>query len=419
MVRQILAITWKDLKIFFKDLGGVALIFLQPFMFIVVMSYALGGMFSSGERAIALLAVNADRGTQAASVLRELDEMEAFQVETAWEGQPLDRTQAERLVAEGKRHLALVFPPDFSEVLGQTPSGDEPRTTRIQVLVDPATSSQFVEPILGTLQGLIERQTFATLAPKGLDLLFERLSPQLPASQREAIQAEVQAAMSGGFLGGDEPLVVLEKQAPASMRVQRYPDTFQQNVPGYTIYGIFWIVSLLAGSVLEEKRQGTFRRLLAAPFSRAVMLGGKLLPYYLINLLQLTIMLGASHLLFGLELGPSPAGLVLVSLAAAATATGLGVLVSALARTEAQVGGLTVLLLLTLSALGGCFVPRFVMPSWLQTAGLITPHAWALDAYQDLLVRGYGLVEVLPKVGVLAGFAALFFAIGVWRFRFE
>lgn len=149
------------------------------------------------------------------------------------------------------------------------------------------------------------------------------------------------------------------------------------------------------------------------------MLLGKLAPYYGINLLQLVVMLGASSLLFGMSLGHSPVGLVVISLAAAATATGLGVLISALVRTEAQAGGLTVLLLLTLSALGGCFVPRFLMPEWLQQLGLITPHAWALDAYQDLLVRGYGLIEVLPKVGGLAAFAVVFFAIGAWRFRFE
>jgi ABC-2 type transport system permease protein len=83
------------------------------------------------------------------------------------------------------------------------------------------------------------------------------------------------------------------------------------------------------------------------------------------------------------------------------------------------VSGITVLLLLNLSALGGCFVPRFIMPEWLRTIGLVTPHAWALDAYQDLLVRGYGLLEVLPKVGGLAAFAIVFFAIGVWQFRFE
>ena len=72
-----------------------------------------------------------------------------------------------------------------------------------------------------------------------------------------------------------------------------------------------------------------------------------------------------------------------------------------------------------MSSLGGCFVPRFVMPATLKAIGLITPHAWALDAYQDLIVRGYGVAEVLPKVCVLAGFALVFFALGVWRFRFE
>ncbi|MEM2591616.1 MAG: ABC transporter permease [Thermofilaceae archaeon] len=419
MLNQILALAWKDLKIFFKDPGAVALIFLQPFMFIVVMSYALGGLFQPGEGRILLLAVNEDQGIQAAAILRQLDEMNAFQVETAWEGQPLTREMAEKLIVEGKRNLALVFPPDFSEVLEQGPAAAERRTTKVLVIVDPTTSSQFVEPILGTLQGLIERSTYNAMMPKGLDYLFERLAPQIPAEQREAFKAQAQEAMSGGLLGGREPVITLERRAPGGMRVEKYPNAFQQNVPGYTIYGIFWIVSLLAGSVLQEKREGTFRRLLVAPMNRAVLLAGKLAPYYLINLIQIAIMLGASSLLFGMSLGHSPTGLIVVSLAAAATATGLGVLVSALARTEAQVGGLTVLLLLTMSALGGCFVPRFIMPEWLRTMGLITPHAWALDAYQDLLVRGYGLREVLPRTGALMAFAVAFFGIGVWRFRFE
>ncbi len=418
MLNQILALTWKDLKIFFKDPGAVALIFLQPFMFIVVMSYALAGLFQPDKDQIQLLAVNQDRGVQAAAILRKLDEMEAFQVETSWEGQPLTREMAESLIVKGKRNIALVFPPDFSEVLEQAPSAT-PRRTKVLVILDPTTSAQFVEPVLGTLQGLIERSIYTAMTPKGLDYLFEQLAPQTPIEQREAFKTRAQEAMSGGLLGGKEPVVTLQRTVPPGMRVEKYPNSFQQNVPGYTIYGIFWIVSLLAGSVLQEKREGTFRRLLVAPMNRAVMLAGKLLPYYIINLIQLVIMLGASSLLFGMSLGHSPAGLIAVSLAAAAAATGLGVLVAALARTEAQVGGLTVLLLLTMSALGGCFVPRFIMPNWLKVLGLITPHAWALEAYQDLLVRGYGLQEVLPKVGAMAAFAIAFFSIGVWRFRFE
>jgi len=415
MVNQVLALTRKDLKIFFKDSGAVVFIFLQPFMFIVVMSFATAGLFNSGDRPIQILAVNQDAGTQAASILKQLGELKGFSIETTSGGQPLTRQAAEKLIVDGQRGMALVFPADFSAALEQAPGASNPQTTSLLFIVDPATPSQAVEPVAGTLQGLLEQATVTASTPRGIDLLFAQIAPNAPASQRDAFKSQAEQAM----MGGGQPAATIERTAPAGMTVKKSPDSFQQNVPGYTIYGLFWIVSLLAGSVLEEKRDGTFRRLLVAPMSRAVMLAGKMLPYYLINLLQIVIMLGASHFLFGLDLGSSPAALIAVSLAAAASATGLGVLVSALAKTEAQVGGLTTMLLLTLSALGGCFIPRFTMPNWLKTLGLITPHAWALDAYQDLLVRGYGLVAVLPKIGMLAAFALVFFAIGVWRFKFE
>ena len=419
MLRQILALTWKDLKVFFKDRGAVVMIFVQPFMFILVMSYALSGLYRTGDRPIQILTVNQDKGTQAAAILRQLDEIKAFAVETTWEGQLLTHQKAEQLIIKGKRKLALIFPPDFSAMLEQDLAAQERRTTRVLFIVEPTTSSQFVEPILGTLQGLLERTAYAVMIPKRMDFLFDRLAPQTTAIERERFRTRAGGAMSGGLIEGQTPVVTVERTTPPGMRVKKLPDTFQQNVPGYTIYGIFWIVNLLAVSVLREKREGTFRRLLVAPMGRMVMLAGKLMPYYLINIIQIAIMLGVCGLLFKMSLWDSPAGLAVVSLAAAATATGLGVLVAALARTEAQIGGLTVLLLLTLSALGGCFIPRFIMPDWLQTVGLVTPHAWALDAYQDLLVRGYGLIEILPKVGVLAAFAVVFFGIGVWRFRFE
>lgn len=425
MFNQILALTWKDLKIFFKDAGAVVFIFLQPFMFIVVMSYAMSGLFTSGDHPIQLLAVNEDRGAHAASVIKQLGEMKGFEVETTWSfdsrsgNQALTRERAEQLVKDGKRSMALIFPADFSAVLEQSAGAANPETTKVLMVADPASPTQVAEPIIGTLQGIVQKESFAVAVPKGIDLLFDQIAPQTPAQQRAAFKSEATQALSGGLVGEQPPTISVERVAPPGMRVEKFPDTFQQNVPGYTIYGIFWIVSMLASSVLVEKRDGTFRRLLVAPMKRTAMLAGKMLPYYLINVLQIAIMLGASSLLFGLKLGSSPAGLIVVSLAAAATATGLGVLVSAFARTEAQIGGLTTLVLLSASALGGCFIPRLTMPEWLRTAGLLTPHAWALDAYQDLLVRGYGLVDVLPKVGVLGAFALAFFAIGVWKFRFD
>ncbi len=415
MIGVIWALMWKDLKIFFKDRGALVLILVQPFMFIVVMSYALAGMFTPAEDRLRVLVVNQDRGTYAAEVLASLEEMDGVVFEETWEDKALTTEQAERLIVEGERNIAVVFPPEFSERLeAENGSDGEMPPVQVRLVVDPATSSALVDPLMGTLTGIVKEVAYRVMVPRQVGAL---LAQAIPGTDEEKWAEQMQAMTA--FQEDTSLPVVVERETPEAMPVTVYPDSFQQNVPGYTLYGLFWVVSLLAGSVMEERRTGTFRRLQAAPMHRAVMLAGKLAPYYVINLLQLVVMLGASSLLFGMSLGRSPVGLVVVSLVAAASATGLGVLVAGLARTESQIGGLTILLLLTFSALGGCFVPRFAMPEWLQHIGLITPHAWALDAYQDLLVRGYGVAQVMPEVAALMVFAALFFGIGVWRFRFE
>ena len=117
VVQQIFAMTWKELKVFFKDPGAVMLILLQPLMFILIMSYAMSGLFRSGDSPIRILVVNEDPGKEAMTVIKDLGAIQGFQAETTWEGKSLDRQTAERLIIKGKRNLALVFPSDFSSVL--------------------------------------------------------------------------------------------------------------------------------------------------------------------------------------------------------------------------------------------------------------------------------------------------------------
>jgi ABC-2 type transport system permease protein len=157
---------------------------------------------------------------------------------------------------------------------------------------------------------------------------------------------------------------------------------------------------------------------LVAPLPKSALLLGKILPYYLVNLVQIAIMFLTAHLLFGMAIINLPA-LLVVSLALAAAATGLGIMVAALGKTDTQVMGLTSLLTLTMSALGGCLMPTFIMPDFLQKISRAIPHAWAMQAFQDVLVRGYGVSGILPESLILLAFAAVFFAIGVWRFRFD
>lgn len=417
-LRQILAITGKELRLFVRDPGALALTFLMPFMFIVVMSSALQGMFDPEKGSpVPLLVVNEDRGPQGEAILAQLEALPAFRVERVVEGRQARRQDAERLVARGKRALALIFPEDFSAGLQATEAGG-PGAARVIILVDPVTSLHVVEPVRAVIAGLLRQATFLAAVPAEVDGILRLLPVQLSDGARKAILAQAQDSFSPERLEARARRVLVERRFPEGVQLSDFPDTYQQNVPGYAIFGVFWIVTLLASSVLAEQREGTFRRLRVAPLGTGALLAGKLLPYLLIACGQLVVMLGAGRLLYGMSLGGSLTGLALVSLATACTATCLGVLVAALARTEAQATSLTTLFLLSLAALGGCFVPRFIMPEWLRSLALVTPHGWALDGYQDLLVRGQGLTAVLPEVAALLGFAALFFLLGVWRFRF-
>jgi ABC-2 type transport system permease protein len=359
--------------------------------------------------------VDEDGGPAAGALLARLDALPSFQLERAWAGRPLDRATAERLVADGERSLAVILPAGLGQALAG-PAAEPPR--ELLLLVEPTAPGQVVEPLLGTLRGLLERARAEARAPREVDALFDGLKVPALVDLGE-IRARAQSTLGRVLAAADRPPAVVRRASPAGLEKVALPDTYQQNVPAYTLFGIFWVVVLLAESVLAERRGGTFRRLRGAPMGRAALLLGKLLPYLAINLLQVALMLGAARLLFGMPLGSSPAALLAVSLAASLAAVGLGVLVSALGRTEARARNLTILVLLVLAALGGCFIPRFVMPPAMQAVGLATPHAWALEAFQDVLVRGGDLAAVAPEVVALLGFAVLFFGLGVWRFRLE
>jgi len=412
MIHQILSTTWKDLQIIFKDTGGIATLFLMPLMFIIVMSTAMQGMFdtSVNTEPRRLPVANLDRGPYADQIINALANLDGIEVETTWGSAPISRELAEELVADGSHAVAVVFPADFSEQV-EAQMEEVDTTATVGLITDPAVSIQFIAPIQGMIFGVAERVVETKVAQARIAKTLTSVFAEMPA---EARPSPDQLAIDTG--GGNA--VQLKQVAPEEMDVPVYPDSYQQNVPGYTVFGVFFIVGTMASSILTEKEKGTFRRLLVAPLPKPVLLAGKILPYYLINLIQIAIMFSVARLLFGMALS-NPIALVAISMALSAAATGMGIMIAALGKTEAQVNGLTTLLTLTLAAIGGCLMPTFVMPSFLRTLSQVTPHAWAMQGFQDVLVRGYGLSGILLESGILMGFAAIFFAIGVWCFRFD
>jgi len=409
--RQILAITVKELQLLRNDPPALALLFLMPAFFILVMSLALQNVFGSGsaEQPVTVLMVNEDRGDLAAQVISSLDDFEGVDVVDRAEGRPLDRDRADALVRQRDFPMAVVFPADFSKsVLADA------APVRVSLLVDPATNLQLIAPLRGAMRGALEKMVLLERLPGKVRAAIEAQAEEQGAAASEDLLATVDRSVRqrlGSLADGNVEVAVT---APRGMDRRRRPSATEQTVPAYAIFGVFFITLTLATSFVRERENGIDIRLHAAPVAKGVLLVGKLVPYYLVNLVQIAVMLAVGVAVFGLDLGNLGA-LAAVSLAVAAAANGLGLLIAAVARTEAQVGALSVLLSITLAALGGLMVPTFVMPPAMRVAAELTPHFWALQGFHDAMLRGEGIAGVGGEVVILLAFAMVFFALSLWR----
>jgi ABC-2 type transport system permease protein len=186
---------------------------------------------------------------------------------------------------------------------------------------------------------------------------------------------------------------------------------------------VTWVQITLLGAAevfVSERLGGTLRRLLVAPANRATVLGGKLLARLVLGLVQMSILFLSGTLLFGVNWGQDPLAVAAVSLAFALATVGLGMLVATFVRTRGQASSVVVGLSMALAALGGAWYPLEVTPPLYRQLVQILPSNWAMRAYTDVLVRNATLGEILPHVGVLLLFAAVFIALGILRFgRYE
>jgi len=411
-----LHIAFKDLQIFLKDRGNIVNLFLLPMVFIVVLSSALGGLTGTEDDSrIPLSVVNLDPdGEYAKTLLDALGEEGGVEVEL------LDAAQAEAQLQAFEIERALFIPESFSAAV----AAGQPATLRLVSHPDAneTTTDSVWRVVNGMARGLaLKNALLASFQQMDAMLAQAPDEYQVFRSERAIAQAESQFERSK-----TDPLITIVQKMPDSLGEQvKEPNAVQQNVPGYTIIFVFLTAQLTAYSIYKEKKDGSFRRLLAAPISKAALLAGKMIPNFGTALVQIGVIFAVSIFvlpLMGLErltLGDDPLALVLVSLAMALCSTGLGIFIAAVARTEAQIGGLAALLLWTMGAVGGCLFPAFLLGGMLDVVGKITPHYWAVQAYHDLIVRGRLVADVTQEIGVLLLFTAVFFIVGLWRFEFD
>jgi ABC-2 type transport system permease protein len=416
-----LSIAWKDLLILFKDRSNLVSVFLLPIVFIVVFLGASGlsggGSGGSGDEAkrTPLSVINLDPGgATAATLLSSLNQHAGIDATVYPEADAMAKLRSASWSTS-----VLVIPANLTTDLA---AGRSVTLRLISNTLDRGESDAILMAVEGVARSMsLEWQLVASLTQLAR---MQEANPGFdPATSAERAIPLAQRQFEESL---NRPLVSVSQRQPQSLSQEQVTVSgVQILVPGFAVLFIFLTAQITARSIYDEKKTGTFRRLLAAPLGKWSMLIGKLIPNFVVVLLQVVFLFAAGMFvlpLMGLDalrLGSDIPALVILVLAVALCCTCLGVLIAAIARTEAQIGGIAGLVLWVLAFLGGAFIPLFLVNASMATIGQVTPHYWAVTGFYDLLTRGQGLTSILDSLAVLLAFSVAFFVIGAWRFEFE
>ena len=402
-MKKVLNIAWKDLLVAFRDPAALTLLLLTPFALTLTIGFAFGGLGSgggnSGLSGIPVVLVNHDAGDFGAYLV------EAFESEQLSDlVAPMrlgDDTAARATVDADETAAVIIIPEDFSEGIMSTAERQESvievyanPTRPISVGVVRAIVSGFLNQMAGGLAGA--EVSIRQLVENGL-ISFQ----QAPSLAREIGERAAREA-------ADSRLIAIKSEMSDGGESDNGDFNWATYMaPSMAILFLMFTVTAGGRSILAERDGGTLPRLLVSPTSAAQVLGGKMLGTYFTGVAQVTILVVASSLLFGMRWG-APGLLALLILTLALAATSWGALMAAYARTPSQVNAIGTVLTLTFGVLSGNFMPRQLLPGWLRTLSYVAPNAWGLEAF-DILTRGGTLADlVVPLVALLVMSAVLF-----------
>jgi ABC-type Na+ efflux pump permease subunit len=456
-------IAGKDLRLLARDPRSLVILLVMPLLLILVLGLSIGEMFGrKPDDRIRISVVIADAGLSmdgkrwSDTVLADLTDTADIRVERI-----PDFKTANSLVKTGERSAVVVFEPEFSEKVQRCSFTGEPftkdpinplyrdgmRTSALGVTLlrnptQPVAASVIEQVVQVTLLRVVIPWMIGNAFELiGSDEFMNRMEKHIPALKLaypflsrkqlgEGIQKGIGAFFSeyrftaktwAGLTNSSPPpprdanKTVYVSQDDGLLGLKRGTVRYQTLVPSYVVTFAFFLVLTVGWLFVAERKHGTLTRLKAAPITKAHVLFGKMIPAIVISLVQGFFLLICGKLIFGMSWGPMPWLLIPVVVATSFAAVGLSMLVASVARNEAQVAVYGTLVVLLLAGISGSLMPRDLMPDTMRKISLATPHAWALDAYSQLLANPEpqaGVVLIACGVLMLFGLA---FTLLAWR----
>lgn len=408
----------KEGKILIRDKEALMILFIMPVIFVVIMSLAMRDTFKSEEGALLGIAVyNQDQGEVGRKIVEAISALKIVDVYSLSDEKNVDEEGIKRDFAEGKYKFVFIIPPDVTanaeDKVSEKFEGSEGEGSgkiRVKLLADPTLRSDHINLVSSAINRILQTVESAVFM-KRLKVIFADMGLETTLGSGEGsaddrIFSEVTFSSDGSDSG------------------ETMPSSVQQSVPAYSLFAMFFLVIPLSGTFIKERMEGSLLRLKSMPVPSWIPIAGKIVPYFIVNQIQIFIIFMVGIYLMPLiggdrlDIGNSPLGIILITFASSIAAIGYGLMVAVFCKTSEQAttfGGVSVIIL---AAIGGIMVPKFIMPPLMQSVAEFSPLSWGLEAFLDIFVRSGNVTDIFPELTMLLTFGLVCLSIAIVRFRF-
>ena len=411
---------YKDFLLLVRDFWGVVLLFLMPWALVLMMTYLQDSTFRSiNENRIPLYLLNNDHDSLGDMVSKQILENSIFDVKTDVEGKELTAKEVEEAVSCGDFLIGVIIPENATAQLRENvrhgverafnsdeytddedadseDSGiidikkNDPESTisqqplEIKLLIDPTTKLSFRTSLIRAM-----RENALSVQNK---LLLSEITKQVNRIVPMPIDLNIDTGA----------LITINESYAQSDKAKIIPNSTQHNVPAWSMFAIFFIVISLAGNMIREREIGCYNRLMTMPCSFHSYIMSKVCVYMCVCLLQLILMILTGMFILpllglpALKLGQSIIALLAMAVSSSLAAIGYGLAIGSIARTNQQSSIFGAVSVVILAAIGGVWIPIFLMPHFMQIISMISPLNWGLNGFNDIFVRDAGFYDIIP-----------------------
>ncbi len=432
MMRTIIATILKELLELRRDRAGLMVLLVMPMALVLILSLVQDSvMQATGEAPIKVLLADNDNGFLGQAIRDRLREAGGLELVTSINGSAVTEETARKAVARGDFQFGVVIPKGSGEALrrrmrtlatASLSTGKNAQAAPLEPSSVPGLAVHFDPAVQGAFRTAVINALRQVLLGIEMTERAAAFSETLPAELKKIVGESIPTwpGMSGAITVPDirfdmdtTPVLKLTETVALGGRYLKRPTAAQHNVPAWTLFGMFFIVVPLSGSLIRERQSGTYRKLMAMPVSQTGLLAGKIVAYVIVCIAQFALMLAVGVWLLPLlgtsGLVPGREFLVVapIALAAALAAAGYGIMVGTLSRSYEQASMFGAVSVVIAAALGGIMVPVYVMPRIMQRISTLSPLAWGLNGFQDVFVRGGSLGSAGADIFRLLAFFAV------------